>query len=215
VTRKKALRDHYHHLLSHLSFPELITRSSDLSAAFFHFSSNNASVFRGLDLVSFYPFQNEPQINVEREARDEPYQVAYVRIENWDQREMTARRSRRDTPDLWEEFEVKRGQRIFQPKSTQPFCEKDEVSVILVPGLAFTAQGARLGRGAGFYDRFLRLHPSALRVGIGFQNQIAEFLPEEEWDERVDIVLTDQSLYSSNHYDEWKIHGKIKNRITP
>ena len=165
--------------------------------------------------MSFYPFQNEPQINIEREARDEPYRVAYVRIENWDQREMTARRARRDTPDLWEELELKRGQRIFQPKVTQGFCEKDEISAILVPGLAFSPSGARLGRGAGFYDRFLRLHPSALRIGVAFEIQVAESLPEEDWDERVDIVLTDKTLYTSNRYDEWKIHGKIRNRIMP
>jgi 5,10-methenyltetrahydrofolate synthetase len=215
VTGKKPLRDHFNLLLANLSFPELITRSSELSDAFFDFSTKDASVFQSRDLVSFYPFQNEPQINVEREMKGEPYQVAYVRIENWDQREMTARRARRDTPDLWEEFEVKRGQKIFQPKKTQPFCEKDEISVILVPGLAFTPSGLRLGRGAGFYDRFLRLHPSALRVGVCFENQIVETLPQESWDERVDIVLTDKSRYSSNHYDEWKIHGKIRNRIEP
>ena len=210
--QKKQLRNHYQSVLSAIEFPDLIEKSAHLSHRFFDFVSNHSGRFQHQYLVSFCPFGNEPQVNVERESRDEPYRVAYVRIESWNERKMTPREARRDTPDLWEEFELKSGDRIFQPKDTQVFCKPDEISVILVPGLVFTEQGMRLGRGAGFYDRFLKAYPKALRVGIAFQNQIASKIPEASWDERVDIVLTDQSLYTTKNYGQWKIHGKIENR---
>ncbi len=197
-----------------MGFAELMDRSAGLSARFFGFSAANSHVFSHRHVVSFHPFSSEPQINIEREARDEPYQVAYVRIESWDRREMTARAARRDTPDLWEEFEAGKGIRIHQPRALQPLCERDEVAAILVPGAAFTPSGIRLGRGAGFYDRFLRLYPAALRVGIAFDVQMTDALPFDEWDERVDIVLTDRSEYSSKFYEEWRIHGKIWNRTS-
>jgi 5,10-methenyltetrahydrofolate synthetase len=188
--------------------------SSGLSSRFFSFASANSHLFSGRYVVSFHPFSSEPQINIEREARDEPYRVAYVRIENWDQREMTARAARRDTPDLWEEFHAAKNVHIHQPRALQPVCEREEVAAVLVPGAAFTPSGVRLGRGAGFYDRFLRLHPAALRIGIAFEVQMAGTLPFDEWDERVDIVLTDRAEYSSKTYEEWRIHGKILNRTS-
>ena len=214
LRKKKSLeRERFQKVLEGLSFPELMARSSDLRMRFASLIARDSALISGRDIVSFCPFENEPQINIESEARDEPYQVAYVRIEDWNRREMSARRARRDTPDLWEEFELGKGRTVYQPRASRPYCEKDEIAIILVPGLAFTQGGERLGRGAGFYDRFLRLNPSALRVGIAFEVQLTPKLPFEEWDERVDIVLTDQGIHSSIFYEEWQKHGKIKSRI--
>ena len=54
----------------------------------------------------------------------------------------------------------------------------DEVDLVLVPGLAFDRKGNRLGRGGGYYDRFLaRLPETACTVGICFEPQIQEDLP--------------------------------------
>jgi 5-formyltetrahydrofolate cyclo-ligase len=210
--KKKSLRNHYSEVLSSLGFHDLIEKSARLSQTFFDFAAQNAPVFSGRYAVSFCPFENEPQINIERESRTEPYSVAYVRIENWESREMNARVARRDTPDLWEDFELKNGNRVFQPKVTQALCESGQISMILVPAVAFTREGARLGRGAGFYDRFLKAHPEALRVGVAFEEQIATDLPEEPWDERMDIVLTDRVLYTTKNYGQWQIQGKIVHR---
>lgn len=71
--------------------------------------------------------------------------------------------------------------------------------VVFVPGLAFSARGARLGRGGGFYDRFLeRLSGRARTVGLCFDCQVeckmAEDIPEEAHDMRVDAVLTERGF---------------------
>ena len=59
----------------------------------------------------------------------------------------------------------------------------------IVPGLAFTGRGERLGYGGGYYDRFLQSF-SGLSVGLCYQEQLADRLPTEERDQRVQIVMT-------------------------
>ena len=57
---------------------------------------------------------------------------------------------------------------------------------ILVPGLAFDADGFRLGYGGGYFDRFLGQHPQIATVGVGFCEQHStEKLPRDFWDRAV------------------------------
>jgi 5-formyltetrahydrofolate cyclo-ligase len=66
------------------------------------------------------------------------------------------------------------------------------LDVVVVPGLAFTADGRRLGQGGGHYDRFLpRLRPDCVTVGVGFAEQLVDDLPTEAHDVRLDLVVTD------------------------
>jgi 5-formyltetrahydrofolate cyclo-ligase len=69
-----------------------------------------------------------------------------------------------------------------------------ELGLVIVPGLAFTSDGGRLGRGGGHYDRFLAaLPPSCPVIGVCFSEQIVDELPLEPHDHRVGQVLTDHS----------------------
>ncbi|MBN1616929.1 MAG: 5-formyltetrahydrofolate cyclo-ligase [Spirochaetales bacterium] len=68
--------------------------------------------------------------------------------------------------------------------------------LIMIPGLAFTRQGGRLGRGGGYYDRFLcdlrkreSLSGRVTLAGICLSSQIVDALPEEAHDERVDCLI--------------------------
>lgn len=70
-----------------------------------------------------------------------------------------------------------------------------EVDLVIAPGLAFDRGGHRLGYGAGYYDRFLaRLGPGAIRIGIGYAEQLVEELPVEPHDVRLDLVVTDAEV---------------------
>jgi 5-formyltetrahydrofolate cyclo-ligase len=67
-----------------------------------------------------------------------------------------------------------------------------DVSVWIVPGLAFSCSGARLGYGGGWYDRFLsKANPSSISLGVAYPFQIVADLPLEPHDiPLVDIVTT-------------------------
>ncbi len=64
--------------------------------------------------------------------------------------------------------------------------------VVIVPGLAFTPHGDRLGQGGGWYDRFLAgARPDCRTIGVGFVEQIVDTLPVEDHDVRLDHVVTE------------------------
>jgi 5-formyltetrahydrofolate cyclo-ligase len=70
--------------------------------------------------------------------------------------------------------------------------------VVIVPGLAFTPNGARLGQGGGWYDRFLPdVRPDCTVIGVAFSTQLLDELPEERHDIRVHVVVTDEGRSSS------------------
>lgn len=67
----------------------------------------------------------------------------------------------------------------------------EEFDVVLTPGLAFDLHGRRLGRGAGFYDRFLmKLRRDAFVVGICYEEQIVEHTPVAAHDFHVHALAT-------------------------
>src|SRR5687767_3921840 len=64
------------------------------------------------------------------------------------------------------------------------------IDLIIIPALAFTANGERLGRGRGHYDRFLpRLRPDAVKIGICFAPHRIPQIPVEPHDIRMDHVI--------------------------
>lgn len=75
----------------------------------------------------------------------------------------------------------------------------DRLDLVLVPLLAFDAQGHRLGMGGGYYDRsfaFVKTraqHPTLL--GVAYEFQRLEHLAQESWDVPLDGVVTEQRCY--------------------
>ncbi len=76
------------------------------------------------------------------------------------------------------------------PEAEPAGCAFD---IILVPGLAFDRQGGRLGRGSGFYDRFLAT-VRGVRIGVCFDEQIVDEVPSEPHDSRVDFLLSPEGV---------------------
>lgn len=66
--------------------------------------------------------------------------------------------------------------------------------VILVPGLAFDRTGGRLGRGRGYYDRFLAAHSGVMRVGICFDEQVVPLVPREGHDLLLHALVTPSQI---------------------
>jgi 5-formyltetrahydrofolate cyclo-ligase len=77
---------------------------------------------------------------------------------------------------------------IHEPLPTLPQVRPEEVDLALIPGVAWSGDGKRLGRGGGFYDRLLpRLR---LAWGLGFDSQFLETVPTEPHDVPVARVWT-------------------------
>ncbi|MDI6757173.1 MAG: 5-formyltetrahydrofolate cyclo-ligase [Endomicrobiia bacterium] len=68
------------------------------------------------------------------------------------------------------------------------------IDIVLVPGLAFDARGARLGRGKGHYDRFLANVPRRRIVGIVFDEFFFDKIPSFKHDMKSGIIVTDKRI---------------------
>ena len=77
---------------------------------------------------------------------------------------------------------------IPEPVSDEPVAD-DETALVLMPGVAFTEKGDRMGYGGGYYDRFLAAEPNHPTVALCYAFQMVESLPTEEFDIPVDLVL--------------------------
>ena len=64
-----------------------------------------------------------------------------------------------------------------------------EIEVGVIPGISFDVKGNRLGRGKGYYDRFLKKVPTLFKIGICFDFQKINTIPIEETDIRMDYIL--------------------------
>ena len=69
------------------------------------------------------------------------------------------------------------------------------IDVAITPFLAVDKQGRRLGYGGGYYDRWFQRHGEAKRIAYGFDMQVVDSVPSEDFDERVDMVVTDKQVF--------------------
>jgi len=77
---------------------------------------------------------------------------------------------------------------------TGPAVDPTDVDVVIVPGVAFSPSGGRLGRGRGMYDRFLPRLPRAVRIGVCIEQLVVADLVLERHDARMDLLVTDASV---------------------
>lgn len=87
---------------------------------------------------------------------------------------------------------------ILEPPASAPMLEPNLVDVALVPGLAFTRFGERLGYGGGFYDRLLpQLRPDCLLCGVTHSALLLDALPQEEFDVRMTHLVLETGVVST------------------
>ncbi|TBR17165.1 5-formyltetrahydrofolate cyclo-ligase [bacterium] len=85
---------------------------------------------------------------------------------------------------------LKKGLYGTQEPAVKDYLSVDSLDLVLVPGVAFDKKGARLGRGKGFYDRFLaKLPAKATSIGLAFRQQILPAIPSTVNDTRVHKLI--------------------------
>ena len=135
----------------------------------------------------------------ERRVRSEKIVAQLIETTEWIEANVIALfEPMRIEPDVrpLREFAAENGKEIAVIPRTalneSDVCFSLTPTLVLVPGLAFTRDGARLGRGGGFYDRLLNGQAAnAIKFGICFEFQVVDFVPSETHDVLLDAVVTD------------------------
>lgn len=84
---------------------------------------------------------------------------------------------------------------LLEPDTSAEAVLPEQIDVCFVPGLAFDKCGFRLGRGGGYYDRFLcRIRPDCVTVGLMFSDFILETVPTDQYDRAVNHILTEHGI---------------------
>ena len=81
---------------------------------------------------------------------------------------------------------------IPEPIADGPVAD-DPHAMVLMPGLAFTAKGDRMGYGGGYYDKFLAAEPNHPTVALCYDFQLVDYIPTDAYDIPVDLVLTGET----------------------
>ena len=82
---------------------------------------------------------------------------------------------------------------ILEPIEALP-VRLSNIDAVIVPGIAFDTQGHRLGFGKGYYDKFLKKVPRAVKIGLAFDFQVVDGIPPEPHDVGMDAVVTESRV---------------------
>ena len=83
---------------------------------------------------------------------------------------------------------------ILEPKKEKiKEISIDELDLIIVPGVGFDSCGNRIGHGKGYYDKLLK-NSEALTIGLSFEFQVVEKIPNEKHDVSIDMIVTEKKI---------------------
>ncbi|MBU6413915.1 MAG: 5-formyltetrahydrofolate cyclo-ligase [Planctomycetes bacterium] len=141
-------------------------------------------------VMLYAPMETELDISlVAKECRRTGRMVALPAVD-WGGGTMTPRRV-----DDWARLLVVGKHGVQEPRGDTPIVEPEDLDLIVVPGLGFGRDRTRLGRGGGFYDRFLSgASIRAAKVGMGFSWQLLASVPTTDSDVTLDGIVTERDV---------------------
>lgn len=184
VSDKKKLRSEMKAKLSLISEADIIERSSLVSKNLLELFSRLNIIHQKICIGAFAAFAKEPAMELLQKEEIEKL-TSYPAFDPGALK-MTFKSSRLRDLEMKADF----GPKMLGPKDN---ASEVDPGVILIPGIAFGHQGARLGRGKGFYDRYLS-HYRGIKIGICFSDQLIETVPSEEHDIPMDFIVTDKEI---------------------
>lgn len=105
--------------------------------------------------------------------------MSFRKISNFDQLETVYMNLREPIPALTEEVDA------------------DEIDLQIVPGVAYTERGERIGYGGGYYDRYL-VHYKGKALSLAYSFQMVEHIPVEPFDKNVEKIITEKGTMVKN-----------------
>jgi len=84
---------------------------------------------------------------------------------------------------------------IYEPEiKDKNIIKSNENTLLIVPGLVFGKNKYRIGYGGGYYDKFINENKTLKNIGICFDFQIIEFVPNDENDMKLDLIISDKKI---------------------
>ncbi|MCS6837824.1 MAG: 5-formyltetrahydrofolate cyclo-ligase [Bdellovibrionaceae bacterium] len=156
-----------------------------------HLIQNLKLLFKDLKAYStlkggFYPSPMEPPITpLFQDPDSRPWAFPFI-----DKNQLKYRFMEGDFDDN-QQWEKVKG--VFQLKYGR-WVNPNEMHLLLIPGVGFDRSGARLGRGQGYFDQFLAGY-SGYRIGVAFECQLVDELPQEAWDQNIHFLVTEKDIH--------------------
>jgi 5-formyltetrahydrofolate cyclo-ligase len=153
-------------------------------------AGNLSALFSGksdLTIAAFYPLSEEPDLSSFYSSLSPSLSLVFPKLlPGFDQQDMQMVSVASFSSEAWEVTPLG-----FRQPSSERVVPVESVDVILVPGLGFSSVGERLGRGKGFYDRYLAGF-TGLKVGVCFDCQFTQqALPTDSWDIKMNFIITE------------------------
>lgn len=137
------------------------------------------------NIMLYYPYRSEMDFLSLLDAEDKKWLLPRVNGENLD----VCFYEKKDQLD-------KNKWGIPEPCISSEAVDKDVLDMVVLPGLCADKKGFRLGYGLGFYDRFVRDLPTkCVKVLPVLEELFIDELPKDQWDEPVDIIITEKNVY--------------------
>ena len=88
---------------------------------------------------------------------------------------------------------------ILEPNNDEIILNKDNIDLIILPGVAFDYNGGRVGYGGGYYDRYLEsINKDISKVALIYDFQLLDKVPCEDHDIRADYIITEKRFIECN-----------------
>ncbi len=185
MEEKKQLRNHAKDILSFLSKQDREYKSREISKALSQLLNkiqSEKTQSESLRIGSYNPIQKEVLWHLEWQI--ENAQLFFPKINTEDKTMIFCKAMLDELSSDWG---------ITIPDENAREVE-DNLDVLIVPGLLFTKKGERLGRGAGYYDRYLA-NSQALKIAVCFEMQLKDHLVTDDHDCLMDYIITEQKIY--------------------
>ena len=148
-----------------------------------------ASVASADTILAYLPLEEEVDLSCLLSVWIEESRTVCVPIVEWESQTMHAGL----LTTMGRESLIERKYGLREPRDPQAI-PADSIDVMLVPGLGFDSSGGRLGRGGGYYDRYLERCRSPIVIGVGFDCQLVESVLHEEHDQFMTAVVTPSGI---------------------
>jgi 5-formyltetrahydrofolate cyclo-ligase len=161
----------------------------DASQAICTHLSSLPSISTADTIFAYLPLAEEVDLTPLLTTWIEESRTVCVPIVTWESKAMHAV----GLPTLDRESLIERKYGLREPRDPQSI-PAETIDVMLVPGLGFDRDGGRLGRGGGYYDRYLEINRSPIVIGVAFDCQMLDSIVKQEHDQLMTVVVTPSGI---------------------